>query len=87
MNFQDFLINAIDTCKSKYIAIPEQEKERYGKHFEALCSKIFGILRSENPHLDSLIAEYSLEGTNQRPTGTCRSQSFYLICLTNWRIA
>jgi len=62
MRFQDILSKTIDLCKSKYIAIPEWEKERYGKHFEALHSIIFGILRSENAQLDSLIAEYSLEG-------------------------
>ncbi|KAI8035677.1 hypothetical protein M5D96_011427 [Drosophila gunungcola] len=67
MNHQDNLSKTIDICKSKYIAIPEWEKERYGKHFEALHSTIFGILRSENAQLDNLIVEYSLEAVNPIP--------------------
>ncbi|EDV57106.2 uncharacterized protein Dere_GG19870 [Drosophila erecta] len=61
--FQEDVGQILFKCKSKYIDIRKHEKERYGKHFEALQSIIFGILKSESSQLDILIAEYCLEGS------------------------
>ncbi|EDX08646.1 GD24904 [Drosophila simulans] len=62
-NLEKFVEKKLYVCKKKYIDIPKDEGQRYGKHFKALKSKIFGILRKESAQLDTLIAAYSLEGS------------------------
>lgn len=61
-NLEKFVEKKLYVCKKKYIDIPKDDGQRYGKHFKALKSKIFGILRKESAQLDTLIAAYSLEG-------------------------
>lgn len=61
-NLENFVEKKLYECKKKYVDIAKDEGQRFGKHYEALTSKIFEILRKENPELDIIIAEFSLEG-------------------------